>query len=453
MAASSFSSGIGDTQGLAFLERSIDLPHIQILATNLRTEMNPSRYPRVLFGLLILYCLHGQVHGGDWGQWRSPNGNGTAGEDARPPLEWSETRNVRWKAFVPGRGLSSPVVVGDLVLVTTATYDGQFILAYSRSDGSIRWKERLHSGGVPEKLHRKNSAATPTPASDGSNLYLVFHNSGQVMLTAMTLSGVPIWQKAAGPYECDYGYGYAPSPTLFGDVVIVSSEFAAGGFVAAFRKTDGVEIWRTDRRVKTSYSSPIVARVGKRDQLLLSGADKVSSFDPGTGKLLWQVDGSSKATCGTMVWSEHSVFASGGFPNKETVAVHAESEPRVLWRNGDMSYEQSMLYFDGHLYAFNDGGIAICWNALTGEEKWKVRLGGPVSASPILAGGRIHAMNERGITHVFLPDPEKFTKLAENSLGAEGFATPVFVDDTIFLRTADATEERREWLYCLSESD
>lgn len=389
----------------------------------------------------------------EWLQWRGPNGNGTAEESARPSLEWNDTENVRWRAFVPGRGLSSPVVVGDLVIVTTAVDEGQFVLAYDRSDGSIRWKERVHSGGLPEKLHRKNSAATPTPASDGRGVYVVFHNAGRIMLTALTLSGAVIWQKEAGLYECDYGFGYAPSPTVYNDSVIVSSEFAAGGFLAAFKKTDGEELWRAERKVKTSYSSPIVARLGMRDQLLLSGADKVSGFDPGSGKLLWAVDGSSKATCGTMVWSEDSVFASGGFPNKETIAVQVEGQPGVLWRNGDMSYEQSLIYHDGHLYAFNDGGIAICWNALTGEERWKVRLGGPVSASPILAGGRIYATNERGITFVFLPDPEKFTKLAENQLGAEGFATPAFVGNSVFLRTADASQERKEWLYCIGTAE
>lgn len=406
----------------------------------------------LLIGLFSrLSFLSPDAGGQDWRQWRGPNGNGTAASDARPPLTWGEEENVRWKAPVPGRGLSSPVVVGDLVVLTSATADAQSVIAYDRANGGKRWETILHKGGLPEKLHRKNSAATPTPASDGKNFYVVFHHAGRIMLTSLDSGGKPLWQKETGPYECDYGYGYAPSPTIHGDRVIVAAEFAAGGYLAAFRTSDGAEVWRTKRRVKTSYSSPIVARVAGRDQLLLSGADLVSSFNPATGDVFWQVPGSSKATCGTMVWSEDSVFASGGFPNKETIAVRAGESPEVLWRNGDMSYEQSLLYHDGHVYTLNDGGIAVCWEASTGLEKWKVRLGGPVSASPVLAGGRIYAMNERGITFVFLPDPEKFTRLAENQLGAEGFSTPVFVGDTVFLRTADASAERREWLYCLGE--
>jgi outer membrane protein assembly factor BamB len=410
--------------------------------------------PFLIHSLLLLFgTIPALSNESDWRQWRGPNGNGTATAAAEPPLTWSETENVKWKAYIPGRGLSSPIVVGDLVIVTTASEDGQFVLAYARSDGSIRWKERVHETGLPTEMHRKNSAATPTPTSDGENLYVSFHNSDRIFLTAYTLKGEQLWQRDAGPYTCDYRFGYAPSPTLHGEMLIVASEFLADGFLAAFATKDGRQLWRTERKVKTSYSSPIVASIGGREQILLSGAAKVSAYDPGNGAILWQVDGSPNATCGTMVWSEDTVFASGGFPQQETLAVRVGETPAVLWKNNDKSYEQSLLYHEGHLYALNDGGIALCWDAKTGEEKWKVRLGGPVSASPTLAGGRIYAMNERGITYVYEPNPAQFTKLAENTLGDEGFATPVFVGSEVFLRTARTEGERKEWLYCLAEGE
>jgi outer membrane protein assembly factor BamB len=317
------------------------------------------------FLILLLFALFGAIpsfsHETDWRQWRGPGGKGVADDKARPPLTWSETENVKWKAYIPGRGLSSPIVVGDLVIVTTASEDGQFVLAYARSDGSIRWKERVHETGLPDQLHRKNSAATPTPASDGENVYVSFHNSDRVFLTAYTLKGERLWQRDAGPYTCDYRYGYAPSPTLHDGKLIVSAEFLEDGFLAAFATNDGRELWRTERKVKTSYSSPIVASIGGREQILLSGAAKVSAYDPENGGILWQIDGSSNATCGTMVWSEDTVFASGGFPQQETIAVRVRETQSVLWKNKDKSYEQSLLYHDGHLYAFNDGGIALCW--------------------------------------------------------------------------------------------
>jgi len=430
------------------LEFSIVCRFIQTIA--LPPDSVKMKPALLLFSLIVTLPLPASATH-DWLQWRGPHGNGTADPTATPPLTWGEGENVRWKVPVPGRGLSSPTVVGGLVLLTSSTDSSRIVLAYDRANGQKRWETIVHEGPLPEKIHRKNSAATPTVASDGTHGFTVFDLNGEVFLSALDLEGKIVWQRKTGSYSCDYGFGYAPSPTIHGDLVIVTSEYTAGGYLAAFRKTDGEEVWRTDRKVKTSYSSPIVANVGGKAQLLLSGADLVSSYDPATGKPFWQIAGSSKATCGTMVWSEDTVFASGGFPNKETLAVRVGDEPAVLWRHADSSYEQSLLYHDGHVYAFNDGGIAICWEAETGLEKWKVRLGGPVSASPTLAGGRIYAMNERGITYVFAPDPEKFTKLAENTLGAEGFATPSFVGDTVYLRTADASAERQEWLYCLGE--
>jgi outer membrane protein assembly factor BamB len=388
----------------------------------------------------------------DWRRWRGPLGNGVAESTAAPPVHWSESENVRWKTPVPGRGLSSPIVVGDLVLVTTATEDEQILLAYRRADGEPVWRTVLHQGGLPEKLHRKNSAATPTPASDGERIYVAFHNSGRIRLSAVDLSGRLSWQRDAGPYECDYGYGYAPSPALHEGRLILSAEFAADGWLAAFSAHDGSELWRTERRLKTSYSSPIVAPVGGKEQVLISGAYKVSSYDPGTGQLLWEVDGTSLATGGTLVWNENTVFASGGFPNKETLAVRCDgAQPEVLWRNEERCYEQSLLHHGGLLYLYNDNGIALCVDAATGEEKWKVRLGGPVSASPVYAGGRIYAMNERGITHVFEARADRFVKLAENALGDEGFATPAFVDREVFLRTATHSGGHQDWLYGLAE--
>lgn len=386
----------------------------------------------------------------DWLQWRGPNGNGVAHKSVKPVTEWSESNNIRWKVFVPGRGMSSPIVVNGLVILTTATEDGQFILAYRMQDGGIAWKARAHDGELPEKLHKKNSAASSTPASDGNRIFVLFHNRERLMLTALDLNGEILWQTDTGGFECEYEFGYSASPTVYNDTVIVSSEWE-DGYLAAYRVADGSEAWKVARKIPTSYSSPIVAEVAGREQLLLSGSDKVSSFDPKNGKLIWEAPGTCKVTCGTLVWSGDTVFASGGYPNKETVAVRADGSAEVLWKNGEKSYEQSMLYHDGYVYTLNDNGIAICWEAVTGEEKWKERLGGPVSASPILADGKIFAMNEQGITFVFEPNPEEFVKITENTLGQEGFATPVFVGDNILIRTAEPGDDRQEYLYCVGE--
>jgi outer membrane protein assembly factor BamB len=201
-----------------------------------------------------------------------------------------------------------------------------------------------------------------------------------------------------------------------------------------------------------SFSSPVVGQVNGRDDLLLSGGDFVAGYDPHTGQGRWREKGVSIATCGTLVWEGDMVFASGGYPAKETVAVRVNgNQTQAVWRNGEKCYEQSMLVHDGSLYAINDNGVAFCWDARTGRVRWQQRLGGPVSASLTLAGGNLYYSDERGTTYVFQANPERFVEVARNRLGNESFATPVIIDNQIFLRHADNSAGRKETLYCIGE--
>ena len=389
---------------------------------------------------------------GDWLEWRGPHRNGHAAETSQPPVRWSESQNIKWKIRVPGRGHSSPTILGDLVVLTSADRDAQsqFVIAFDRSTGQQTWNTVVHRGHLPSKIHKKNTHASPSPVSDGSRIFVVFLNGSDVFLTCFDKTGKTQWQVNTGAFRSRYPYGYAPSPVLYQNHVIVTAESERIGYIAAFDKTDGTEKWRIPRTAGTSYSTPVVAHVAGKDQLLISGQAKVSSYDPATGTLLWQVKGSSPATCGTMVWNDDTVFASGGFPNKETIAVRADGSGRVLWKNGEKCYEQSMIHVDGHIYALNDGGIGFCWDAETGAEKWKVRLGGPVSSSPVYADGKIYATNERGTTFVFEANPSAYREVSRNQLGETGFATLSIVDDQVYYRTAfERSRNYEEWLFCI----
>ncbi len=157
-------------------------------------------------------------------------------------------------------------------------------------------------------------------------------------------------------------------------------------------------------------------------------------------------------TGATPVWEGDLVFASGGFPAGETLCIRADGSGDVVWRNNQKCYEQSLLVTDGHVYAINDNGIALCWEARTGRELWRKRLRGPISASPILVGRTIYASNERGTTFVYRASPDGCKLLAENQLGTEAFATPTICGSQIFLRVATSTEtKRQEWLYCIQD--
>jgi len=392
----------------------------------------------------------------DWPWWRGPHSNGVAAEGQSPPTEWDATKNVVWKAPVPGRGHSSPIVVGQRVLLTTAEGDTQSVVCFDRNSGRQLWTTEVNRGGLPKEIHGKNTHASPTLACDGQRLFAVFNNHDRAQLTALDLDGKRLWQIDAAPFRPDrYKYGYAPSPLVYKNTVIVAADYDGdGAALAAFDTASGREIWRTPRPGGTSYSSPVVARVAGREQLLVSGCDQVVSYDPASGAKLWSCAGPAKATCGTLVWEGDLVFASGGYPERQTLAVRADGSGRIVWTNRTKCYEQSLLVHDGHLYALDDGGVAYCWKAASGEVQWHSRLGGSVSASPVLAGGNLYLLNERGTVFVVQADPSELKEVARNQLGDEGFATPTIVDGQIFLRTAERQGGRRqETLYCIGQAE
>uniref|UniRef100_A0A7C4QNH8 Dehydrogenase n=1 Tax=Schlesneria paludicola TaxID=360056 RepID=A0A7C4QNH8_9PLAN len=391
----------------------------------------------------------------DWPWWRGPSRNGIA--SATPvPTRLGDTEAVQWKTPVPGRGHSSPIVVGDRVILTTADEQQQihYVLAFDRQTGRPLWRTEVNRGAFPARNHPKNTEATPSVASDGERLFATFYHHDQVQLVALDLAGRQLWSKTAGAFRPKmYEYGYAPSPLLYRNSVIVAGEWDGNSFLAAFERATGNQLWRTPRPSMISFSSPVVATVAGKDQLLLSGADKVSAYNPATGKLLWSVAGTTAATCGTMVWDGDIVFASGGYPKAQTLAVLADGSGTILWSNNQKCYEQSMLAYQGHVYALTDNGVMFCWNGRNGKEMWRERLAGPVSASPVLAGGHIYWANERGTLYVFKPNPERFELVAENQVGNDAFPSPAICGGQIFLRVAQRNgNDRQEFLYCFANA-
>lgn len=389
----------------------------------------------------------------EWPWWRGASRDGKSINTESIPSEFSETKNVIWKAPVPGRGHGSPIVVKNLVVLPTADEPQQIhsVVAFDRKTGDQRWKRDLNQGGFPARNHPKNTEASSTLASDGTLIFATFFHHKTVELYALSLNGDIQWKKVAGDFDPKmYEYGYAPSPVLYQDMVIVTGEYDGDSFIKAFRRKDGEEVWKIARPKSISFSSPVVAMVAGRPQLMISGQQFVMSYDPNDGKQLWSVMGTTFATCGTMVWDGNNVYASGGFPKAETIGIVADGSKKVLWRNNKKCYEQSMLAYEGHVYALTDNGIAYCWNGETGEQKWEKRLKGPVSASPVLLGDRILWANEGGSFFVWKASPEKFELLAENTLGDESFASPAVAGGQLFVRVAKQEDStRQEYLFCI----
>lgn len=368
-----------------------------------------------------------------WPAWRGPGNQGKAkSEDA--PLRWSDSENVRWRTESPGRGHGSPIVVGDLVFMATAedALEKQTVLAYHNKDGSLAWSRVIHEGGFPSKdeIHRKGTNANGTLASDGERVYAVFFNSGKIHATALDLEGKEVWRREVGAFRSKFGY--APSPILYRSFVIVAADNWGGGYIAALDGATGKIAWRIARPAVATFSSPVVAKVGEKDQLLISGCDQVASYDPATGTQNWSTPCIAEATCGTIVTSGDRIYASGGYPDRETVCLDAKG--KRIWSNDTKVYEPSLLAVGDLLFAVTDGGIAYCWDARSGNLHWRERLGGSFSASPVLCGERIYVSDLSGKTYVFAPTASGYESLAINTLGEDCYASPAVAGGKIYLR-------------------
>ena len=389
----------------------------------------------------------------DWPWWRGPARNNVAACETAPTV-WSESENIVWKNSVPGRGHGSPTVVSDRVFLCTADEAAgkQYVICFSRASGEQLWQTEIHSDGLPERggMHPKSTHANCTVACDGTSLFVGFLNNEHVHATSLSLAGDVRWQTELGYFVPKFGY--AASPCLFESLVIYSGDNRGGAFIAAVHRDSGDIVWRKARNDADTYSSAIVADISGQSQLIISGDDRVAAYDPSTGAELWSCPGTASATCGTAVWKDNLVFASGGHPARQTICIDATSGNKV-WDDGVVCYEQSMLVANDHLYAVTDDGIAICRDAASGARKWRQRLTGPVSASPILVGNLIYATNESGTTWVFEANPAGYRQVAQNRLGSESFASFAVSNKQIFARVATGNgPARQEFLYCIGES-
>ncbi|MCH2116616.1 MAG: PQQ-binding-like beta-propeller repeat protein [Pirellulales bacterium] len=401
-------------------------------------------------GLLVSVLGSSLIWAADWPQWRGVGQNNHAALGATAPLEWKGKEGFAWVTPVPGRGHSSPTVVGNRIYLTTAdtSDETQSLLIYDCNTGEELGRTIVLRGGLPEKIHLKNTHATPTASCDGERVYVVFHNDGAIWATALDLDGQKLWQQRVTAFQPKkYEFGYAPSPVLCGNLLIVAAEYdGPESGIYAIDTATGERRWKATRPQGLSFSTPIPLGDRQKPQLLVSGNKKIAAYDFQDGVEVWSIEGSTQATCGTMVWDRklRLAFASGGYPDKFTVAIQMDGDHQVVWENQVCCYEQSLLLDEGYLYAVADSGVAYCWRASDGEEMWKHRLGGKYSSSPLLVDGRIYVSNEAGTTFVIEATPDRFNLLAENQLGTEVFATPTPADGRLYYRFAEGTDENRQ---------
>jgi outer membrane protein assembly factor BamB len=406
-----------------------------------------------------------------WPQWRGPQMNGVA-PLSDPPVEWSETKNVKWKVEIPGKGSATPIIWGDKIFVLTAVPTGKSdapaepapveqpgkrgprgiaptevlkftVLALRRSDGKVLWEkvvreEKPHEGTHPTGTWASNSAVT-----DGKNVYAFFGSRG---LYALDFNGKLLWEKDFGDMTIKLGFGEGSSPALYGDRLVVNWDHEGESFITAVSKTTGKEFWRTKRDETTSWTTPLVIEHNGRAQVVTSASGKIRSYDVADGKLLWESTGMTANAIPTPVYADGVVYLTSGFRGNALMAVRlaaakgdlSGSTDAVVWKyDRDTPYVPSPLLYGNQLYILkSNNGILTAFNARSGE-----RLYGPerleavpnVYASPLGAAGRVYIAGREGGAVVLAAGPE-FKVLAANQLD-DGFdASPVAVDKELYLR-------------------
>ncbi len=395
---------------------------------------------RIAVGLLLLVALgRSAAEAQDWPEFRGPTGQGLSTETGLP-LEWTESTNVVWKVPVPGLGWSSPVVMGDRVWVTTAIDQNGASLravAFDVRTGREVVNTEVFRARNARLTNPKNSLASPTAIVEAGRVYVHFGAEGTAALTS---SGEIVW-KTRLPYESQHGNG--GSPALFGDLLIVNCDGSDAAFVVALDKRTGKIRWKTERRQPwdQAYSTPLVIRVGDRDEVVSVGAYRAAAYDPASGKELWRVSyGDGFSNVPRPVYGHGLVFIATGFQQPALMAVRAGgagdvTRTHVAWtlRRG-APFTPSPLLVDHELYVLSDLGIVSCLDAETGDVRWLQRLGGNYSASPIFADGRIYFLNEEGTATVIAPGKE-FRRLAINALDGATLASMAVSAGSIFIRT------------------
>jgi outer membrane protein assembly factor BamB len=409
--------------------------------------------------LPVLFILVSSCLAADWPAWRGPHGTGVCDEQGLP-LTWSATQNVRWKVVLPEPGNSTPIIWGDHVFLTQPLDGGKrrAVLAYHRADGSKLWQQDIPCP-VEETTHRQNPPCSACPVTDGTAVYAHLASAGVV---AYDFQGKKLWHRDLGAVLHKWGNG--SSPILYKDLLILFHGPGEPTFLTALDKRTGKTVWKKEETalnspVFGSWSTPVVVRVGMRDELIMplpgdriGGEGEFKAYDPATGKELWRCQG-----LGNEIYAMPVVSASGDLlvgisgHNGPLLAVRPGGNGDVtathkVWRSAEKNPQRigSGILHEGRLYLANAPGFVECLDARTGETLWKERLGGNLWGSMLRGGDKLYVSNLKGETFV-LAVGARFRLLARNEIKEAIYAAPAASNGDLFLRT-------HQHLYCIKSS-
>lgn len=428
-----------------------------------------------MIGLSFARIADGAEAVDEWRQWRGPMANGVS-PSARPPLEWSETKNIRWKIELPGKGHASPIVAGERVYVLGAAPVGQALppvhdsapgvhdsipvthrheyhaLAVNRADGRIAWKKVLREEFPHEGGHVTGSPVSNSPTTDGERLYAFFGSRG---LYCLDVNGQVLWTRDLGKMQTLHAHGEGSSPVLHGDLLIVNWDHEGSSTLYAFDKRTGEERWKVARDEPTSWSTPIIVEHDGRAQVIVSATKRVRGYDVVTGRLIWECAGLTENVVASPVAAKEMVIAGNSYYQQNMLGIRLAGAAgditgtdRVAWTmKRNTPYVSSPMLYDDTLYVIrHNQNVMSRFDPATGKARGDaLRLEGIrdfIFASPVGADGRIYVTARDGRTAVVRHDRENAT-LALNRLDDSFSASAALAGQELYLRG-----ERH--LYCIA---
>jgi outer membrane protein assembly factor BamB len=434
----------------------------------------------------------------NWPHWRGPMAVGVAPDNANPPVRWSETENVKWKARIPGYGTSTPIIWGNRVFILSAIASGdtepqtttaaaspatpptappegprggrrgggpggppqpdqprtthQFVvLAFDRESGELLWQATAREEVPHEGHHRDHGYASYSPVTDGEHLFVNFGSRG---LYAYDFDGNLKWKKDLGRMRTRMGFGEGGSLALHHNTLVINWDHEADDFIVAVDKRDGRELWRNDRDEITSWSTPLVVVHDDQPQVIVSATSRIRSYDLVTGKQIWECGGMTQNVIPTPVAGHGLVYATSGFRGSALLAIRLGLEgdltdsDAIAWRHDrNTPYVPSPLLHKDRLYLFSgNSGMLSSFDAKTGKvliDAERVPNLPGVYASPVAVAGRIYLVGREGQTTV-IKHADTIETLADNKLDDRFDASPAISGNLLFLRG-------HQNLYCLAE--
>ncbi len=424
---------------------------------------------------LALAGVPGTAEAEDWPNWRGPLGTGVSPESSLP-TEWGPD-TVAWKIPLAGLSVSSPVVAGERVFVSSQAGRGprregnhpalargadsdadaekplgsagpeaegrvQFVIeAFAAADGRSLWQHRFDADGELPGVHDKHNLSSASPLTDGERVYAWFA-TGQIVALDVG-SGEPVWQRnLAGdyaPFVIDWGH--ASSPALHGELLYLLCDHEPDAYLVALDRRSGEEKWRVERPEGTSaWSTPLVVDGPQGAELIVNSNARIDAYDPETGELLWWTGEPNRFAVPSPSAHDGVLYMSRGYRSGPYMALRTGgrgdvSASHVLWSVATGApYISSLLYYDGLIYMANGNGVVTCVDASNGERVWQDRLGGIFSASPVAGAGRIYLVSETGEMLVLVAGRE-LKLLARNDVGERTSASPAISGGRLFIRT------------------